>query len=186
VNKRNLLTIGVFVLLIPFLFFPLYSSFVTGVFSWHISITPIWIDLLEVLIYIGLMYILGFNNCELRGRIILIISSVYLISMGTFIQVAVAYVYIEIIIFVGWTVCIVLKNEFDSSVQFVIGSIVWGLGGIVLSLMKLGTIDCLRIYTIALVLLCLVVSKNQIQKKKSLFSQFDEFVAKSGRANGLF
>ena len=90
-NKKK--TLGILVC-IPFILLPLYSYFIKGVFSWHISVPAYWNDAFEIGAISLIIFVLGAFCAEIRILIVLIVGGGYLASMGTLFQVVTAYAYL--------------------------------------------------------------------------------------------
>lgn len=166
-----------FTLLILFILLPIYSDYIIGPFHWHISIWPFWRDAAEMFIYMMSITLTGLISKKLRFFAIIFWGSLYLISIGTFLQVLISYFFIEIILFIGRTVNrLLLSDKFGFGVDFLMGTIVLGTSYIVLSLLGLGTIDDLRICTIILVFICFCVSINHIEINNFMCVRFSQYV----------
>lgn len=166
-----------FVLMIPFITLPIYSYYVLGVFSWHISVVAFWNDAFELTIYLCILFFLGMFFDDSRGAIILIVSCTYLLSIGTLLQVIVAYAFVEGIILIGRVYSIrILRNDYSDGFNFVIGSIVLGIIDIMLSLIGIGTINDLRIAYIVAVLIFIMWGKKDIHGSDLLIAKGDRYL----------
>lgn len=184
--KVNTKILIAFVLMIPFLVIPFYSEFIDGVFIWHVSQPALWKDLVELGVYIGVLIALGSLFQNIRAILIYIVPALYLLSMGTLLQTIVAYIYVEFLILVGRSLGqLLFKKKYCTGVQFLIGTIVWGFGAIILSLLKHGTINELRVYTIVLLIVSLIVVRNRFEIKDLLCVEFYTYIKKSTRCEFL-
>ncbi len=162
-RKNKWLCICISLIAIVFAFFPVYSAMVKGVFRWHISQPALWKDALELMIYIFVILISALFKKSQKGMITLIVGAVYLLSVGSLSQCIVSYVYIEIILCIGRSFLSVFtrcKKLNSVGINFLIGTVIWGTLAIVLSLLKHGTINELRMLTVILLIVSLTVSKR--------------------------
>ena len=162
-KKNKWLCICISLIAIVFAFFPVYSAMVKGVFRWHISQPALWKDALELMIYIFVILISALFKKSQKGMITLIVGAVYLLSVGSLSQCIVSYVYIEIILCIGRSFLSVFtrcKKLNSVGINFLIGTVIWGTLAIVLSLLKHGTINELRMLTVILLIVSLTVSKR--------------------------
>ena len=163
----------IFILVIP----NIYSYFVKGVFSWHISVVNFWNDLFELLIYTLPIMLLGVWKKNVRSVIICFFAAIYFLSMGTLLQVVIAYLYIEAILLVGRTFNnILFKKKFTIGFQFLMGILIYGVIELILSWLGLGTIDDLRIAAFFLIVICFVLENKNIKSSDLLIVQFKEFI----------
>lgn len=173
---KNTKVLLVILMLVPFILLPLYSFFIVGVFSWHISVKEYWNDLLEIAVYVSLIGLLGLLFKEKRSVILFFVAGIYLISVGTFVPICSSYCYIECICIVGNVVLNVFNYKLAHIYTFLVGSVVVGAVFIAASVIGVGTIDDLRYIFIVLILIIFVISKNKINLKESYLAKISDFV----------
>ncbi len=182
-KKNKWLCICISLIAIVFAFFPVYSAMVKGVFRWHISQPALWKDALELVIYLFVILISAVFKKNQKGMITLIVGAVYLLSVGTLSQCIVSYVYIEIILCIGrsflsvFTKC---KKLYSVGIHFLTGTIVWGTLAIILSLLKHGTINELRVLTVILLIVSLTVSKSNPSLEDILIVRYVKWLNRMG------
>lgn len=180
IKKKNVLYICVFTILaVPFLLFPIYSLFVKGVFSWHISVSMFWKDVYELLFYLAGIILFSCFSPKKKGIFVLIASVLYLSSTGTLTQCLVSYFYIEILILIGESFLSLYRKDrksYSTGVNFLAGSIVWGSFAIIMSLIGIGGVAYLRILTVMLFLLAVVNPKKSISLDGILLVRYVRYI----------
>lgn len=166
------------VFIIPFVVLPVYFQFVVGTFRWHITNSALWRDAAELAMYIVVMLLLGILSSKMRFYTMMILGIIYFLSFGTLGSIIVSYLYIELLLFVGRTIGkSFLKKDYESGVEFVLGTCVWGTGALLLSFINLGTIGCLRVYSFVLLIFCLVLMRDNLNERKFLIVKFSNFLS---------
>ena len=134
-------------------FIPFYIIMIKGVYRWHISQPEFYQGGLELCLVMMIIFVGGIINKKRLFVPILIISCIYLSVNGVIIPTVTAFLYFGMLIYVGY---IFVNSERDDDLilvimkSFISGIVIWGMGAIVLSLLKRGTINDLRIYTVVL------------------------------------
>lgn len=174
INKRiDKKIIFLTLILVFFAFLPIYNSFVNGIFGWYFKEIGFLKDIFELLMYLIVFLILGKIMPRLKGYFVIAVASIYFLSMGVFIPVVVSYLFIQILLIIGASFCALfnmsVKVRDNIGVEFLCGTTVWGTGAIFLSALKLGTINDLRVLTLALVILAVFNKKYAFNKEKILF-----------------
>ena len=169
-NNRKVRNGIILLITIVFVAYPFYSAFVSGVFSWHVSQWVFWKDFIELIIYFTVAFCGSYFCREKKGYIILILFSTYLLSTGTFFQCLVSYIYIEILSYIGESFLRLFRGKYTYSigVNFCTGTIIWGVVAILMSLLKFGTINELRIMTVLMLILAIANPINRQQKNKKI------------------
>lgn len=171
-------------LAIVFLGFPIYSAFVKGILSWHISQPRLWRDGIELLLYFVVLLFLVTRKTNKKGIIVLVVSGIYLLSAGTLIECLVSYVYIEILLQIGRSCLTILSKDqkkYSAGVDFLVGSLIWGVGAITISLLGIGTIEDLRIYTIILFLLAIINPQDKSEIDDILLIKYIKYLNKNDK-----
>jgi len=187
-EKRRFIEILLGITAAFFLLCPVNSAFVKGIFNWHISQPALWRDAAELIFYLTGMLAASFFAKHKKGIIVMMISAVYLLSVGTLMQCLVSYVYIEIILCVGRSFLSVFSKREGTGapgVQFLAGSMLWGSIAIIMSLLQAGTIEELRILTVILLLLAVVNPKNHIDLDDILIVKYVKYINKSEKTEFL-
>lgn len=179
-NKKEILVcILLSGIAVAFLFTPIYSVFLQGVFKWHLSQAAFWKDVIELFVYFSSIIILSVIFKNRKGIIVLIAGIVYLMSTGVLLQCVVSYIYIEIIIYIGHSFLTFAgegKKTFSVGSYFLSGSIIWGMFAIIMSFMKIGSINELRLLTVVLLLAAVVNPKNQTCWREFLIVRYVHFL----------
>lgn len=154
------LFINVLILVIAII--PFYNMVINGIYKWHIQQPEFIQGGLELVIFSILIFVGYLIN---KKRIILpliLFSSIYLSMNGVIIPVLLDISYFLMIIYVGYSFG-KSKNDKKNAEKilyyFFNGFVIWSSGAIILSLLRLGTINDLRIYCIALLLSSLIYNR---------------------------
>lgn len=142
---------------------PFYNLIIKGVYNWHIQQPEVVLGGIEVIIFWGIsVATLFLKSKEKSIGILFVMVLLYLSTNGVIIPVLVDYIYLEILLYVGFSFASFFSKCYTNRfVQFVCGISVWGSGAIVLSLIKHGTISELRWYTVLLLFIALLLPKKQ-------------------------
>lgn len=176
----KILYIGVLILTAVFTIVPLYLI-IFGTYKWHVAQPEFIQGGMELLVF-GVIMLLALKKFPVKKSIcIVFISAIYLSMNGVILPFLIDYLYFEILIYVG-TVINSLKKEImhsDIGENFITGVAVWGTGAVLCSLIGIGSINALRIYTLVLLVLCVYFSKGK--KYENLYLKFSRITEKQNK-----
>lgn len=142
-------------------FIPFYIMLIKGIYSWHLSQPEFVQGGAELCIVFFLMYLGWIVN---KKRVVvpaIIMSCIYLSVNGVIVPVVSACLYIGIICYVGFSLGFIDRSNhwiLKLMKAFIRGIVIWGAGAIVLSMIGIGTINALRIYTVILFVFACIFS----------------------------
>lgn len=166
-------------------FYPVFKIFGEGeLLNWHIHQREFWYSGVQCISIMLLVFLLMNIFKDKSIYVYLFSVGLFMLMQGIIIPFLVAYVYFEIICFIGFVFNDRCKRNIGIISNFLAGITIWGFFGIVFSLMKQGTINDLRIMTVGLLFGCILLKKG---KYIPIIEKTIEFVRKSTEDKlGLF
>lgn len=175
--KKKVYNLGIVLLASLLVIFPFYNILIK-VYNWHIKQIQFWQGGLEVLIFIIVTYVLSIKYKNKNLSIVLFFGSVYLSLNGVIIPFILAYIFFEIIFYIGNTFIFDAKlYKGGVNTGFISGISIWGSFAIICSLLGHGKINDLRIMTLVLLLLSILLNKRN--SNRTLYSYFSSFIKNS-------
>lgn len=173
------LTPKILILVIGSLFlalFPFIRMMLLGVYRWHETQPEFWQGGIELILFGIIMVILWIVMKKKTILPMLILSSLYLSVNGVIIPVLTSVLYFECLQFIGAAFLSLNKKYMTKHIleRFIAGICIWGAGAILFSLLGLGQINDLRIYSVCLLLLSLIIKRKKIYY--NTYTKFEHFI----------